>query len=256
MEPGWRCLAQRDAGSPLPSAVEIDARMRSRSRGFGSMTARVHMRVLTRDGGTGTREIRMWMREYPDQGTAALCVVESPADLRETALLSRHHPGAADRQWLYLPAAQRVRRLAGGSRGGAFLGSDFTYADLAGGRIEGTVPAFVGTGKVDEVDCYLLAYETAGGEAVYGRQTVWVDPTHFVVRRIDYDDVRGRPLKTLWMAYGSGGAALRYGHARHLRMESHRSGGQTLVEWLEVSYGVALDERLFDPRMLPDARFR
>ncbi|MFU8779999.1 MAG: outer membrane lipoprotein-sorting protein [Kiritimatiellia bacterium] len=249
-------IAQKNPDPPLLSASDIDTRMRMRNSGFHSLYTQIHMEITTPDKETATRELRMWIQEDRDNETAVLCVVDSPADLRQTALLSQKTAGAESRQWLYLPAAQRVRRLAGGTRGGAFLGSDFSYADLTGAGIEGSEPNFSGTAMVGDDACYLLVYTAPGKDAVYGKQTVWICKNDFIMRRIDYEDARGRPLKTLWLEYHGDPEAIRHGHARNLRMQNHRNGGQTLVAWRDVQYGVALDDRLFDPRMLSESRFR
>ncbi|MBK8313072.1 MAG: outer membrane lipoprotein-sorting protein [Acidobacteria bacterium] len=54
-----------------------------------------------------------------------------PAEVRGVGLLSINQGGTADRQWMYTPAIQRVRRIAAQERRQRFLGTDFTNEDMA-----------------------------------------------------------------------------------------------------------------------------
>ncbi|HZS07257.1 MAG TPA: outer membrane lipoprotein-sorting protein [Blastocatellia bacterium] len=54
-----------------------------------------------------------------------------PAEVRGVGLLSLNQPGGGDRQWMYTPAIQRVRRIAPQERNRRFLGTDFTNEDMA-----------------------------------------------------------------------------------------------------------------------------
>jgi hypothetical protein len=38
--------------------------------------------------------------------------------------------------WLYLPAIKRVRRISASNKTGSFVGSEFSYEDLAGTEVE------------------------------------------------------------------------------------------------------------------------
>jgi hypothetical protein len=54
-----------------------------------------------------------------------------PPDVRGVGLLSINIKGAADRQWMYTPAIQRIRRIAPQEKSRRFLGTDFTHEDMA-----------------------------------------------------------------------------------------------------------------------------
>ncbi len=61
---------------------------------------------------------------------------QDPAEVRGVGLLSINEAGTAekrgagDRQWMYTPAIQRVRRIAAQERRQRFLGTDFTNEDM------------------------------------------------------------------------------------------------------------------------------
>lgn len=54
-----------------------------------------------------------------------------PPDVRGVGLLSINVKGTADRQWMYTPAIQRIRRIAPQEKSRRFLGTDFTHEDMA-----------------------------------------------------------------------------------------------------------------------------
>src|SRR6476660_7274433 len=54
-----------------------------------------------------------------------------PAEVRGVGLLSINQRGTSERQWMYTPAIQRVRRIAPQERARRFIGSDFSNEDMA-----------------------------------------------------------------------------------------------------------------------------
>jgi Outer membrane lipoprotein-sorting protein len=91
------------------------------------------MKMTIRDQG-GTRERTMSTRSLRfEGGRKSLILIEAPADVRNTGFLSidRHGGSTADEQWLYLPKLRRTSRVASAGRADPFLGSDFSYSDLA-----------------------------------------------------------------------------------------------------------------------------
>jgi len=56
-----------------------------------------------------------------------------PADVRSTGLLTIDYedPATDDPQWVYLPRMRKSKRIAGADKANSWMGSDFTYSDLA-----------------------------------------------------------------------------------------------------------------------------
>lgn len=61
-----------------------------------------------------------------------------PADVRGTGFLSYVYDDddKDNDQWLYLPAMRKIRRIASSDKSGSFMGSDFSYVDISGIKIE------------------------------------------------------------------------------------------------------------------------
>ena len=69
--------------------------------------------------------------EVANDGDKSLSIFDKPRDVKGTAFLSFSHTKGADDQWLYLPALKRVKRIASRNKSGPFMGSEFSFEDLA-----------------------------------------------------------------------------------------------------------------------------
>ena len=139
--PRWTCLLLV-ALLPLAAAaqspeeekgLEVSREADRRDLGFGDSMASMEMILKNASGQTSTRELSLKTLEVADEGDGdkILSVIESPPDVRGTALLTFTHINEQDDQWLYLPALKRVKRISSANKSGPFLGSEFAYEDLA-----------------------------------------------------------------------------------------------------------------------------
>jgi hypothetical protein len=125
----------------------------------------------------------------------------SPADVKGTGVLVFDYEAQADDTWVYVPAMRKTRRIVSSQRSQAFMGSEFSYADLA-------IPA------LDDYNYALVKEEAAGGEPCYvidltpknddvkkgegySKKTYWVSKEKFAVRKGVYYDLEGKLLKEL-----------------------------------------------------------
>jgi hypothetical protein len=137
------------------TAQEIMQRVVDRDEGE-TQTADVEMTLIDAGGDARVRKFRAFKKVFGEDTHQILFVV-APEDIRNSGFLTYDYdaPSRDDDQWLYLPALQKSKRLAGGSKRDSFFGSDFSYADLA------SVP----------IDAY--SFELASEDKVRG-QPVWI----------------------------------------------------------------------------------
>ena len=103
--------------------------------------------------------------------------------------------GKPNRQWAYFPDLDLVRPIAGRSQDDPFLGSDMTYADLAGGAHLGDLlHRLVGEEMVGETPCYLME-GIPRHRILYGKIRGWVRKDNFVTVRALFYDQQGKPMK-------------------------------------------------------------
>ena len=112
------------------------------------------------------------LREENTVSYRARVRLREPAEMEGTEFLIHAERGKRNRQWAYFPDLDLVREIAGKSEDDPFLGSDITYADLAGGA------------HLDDLNHRLLGEETVASEPCFVMEGV---PKH----RVAYRKLRG-----------------------------------------------------------------
>ena len=115
-------LAAVPAGHVMAKVMEIQS----------SDTSALDLRLTLIDPNGQMRERRIQTLSQTKDGlTSSLTVFLSPENVRNTRFLSIERQGGNTEQWIYLPALKRSRRIGSSEEGGSFMGSDFSYSDMA-----------------------------------------------------------------------------------------------------------------------------
>ena len=127
----------------------------------------------------------------------------SPPDVRGTATLTIENASADDDIWIYLPALKRVRRLVASNKKDSFVGTDFSYGDIIGFKVEEWRHTVVRQEAVDGAPCYVVestpATPAAQENSGYSKRLQWIRSDNFVTVRGQYFDAGGR----LWKTYAA-----------------------------------------------------
>jgi Outer membrane lipoprotein-sorting protein len=124
----------------------------------------------------------------------------SPSDVAGTKFLTLEKASGGGEQYIYLPGLKRTRRISGRDREGSFMGSDFTYSDLAQKDEKGAKHAKLPEEKVGEDATYVVESTPASVEvAGYSKVRAWVRKTDFVALRTKFYDASGKLVKTLYV---------------------------------------------------------
>lgn len=245
----WSMSAYADAAR----GVDIARTMKDRERGFGNYTAHVKMVLGSSAGNETVRLLRVKTREAERDGDQSLAIFDSPADVKGTAFLSHTHIERDDDQWLYLPSLKRVKRIAPQSKTAPFMGSEFSYEDLASIEVEKYKHDYLGEDVFAGRRCFKLERVPLDSHSGYGRQVVWVDKERFIALRIEYDDRRGEKLKTL-ISSGHRLYRERFWRPGEMRMSNHQSGKISVLYWSDYRFGESLGEQDFQPSSLQRIR--
>lgn len=243
------------AGDELPSGDEVARRIDARDEGRQT-SRRLVMELIEPDGFTRVRETRFF-RLVGEDARKLVIFYESPKTLEGTAFLSHDHaePGRDDDLWLYLPALRKVRRIGASDRGRPFLATDLSYEDV---KLETRVSRddyrYRTLGAEEEDGARRLVVEAVpvdddtAHELGYGRVELRVDPETWLVRRADYEDPGGRPLKTARIEDVRRVDGLWTPH--RIEVVNHQTGHRTIFRFEDVDYERELPESLFTPRAL------
>lgn len=222
-------------------------------RGNVPPTLRIQEIQLQATDRTGaTRTMRGKLFALRDKGLLrAMLRISEPSDLAGAAYLVRETgtPGQADEMYMFLPAVGRVRRIAGASGDGSFLGTDFSYNDIkelenafngADGKLE----------KPDQIEQHpmnVISFVPKPEQASrYSRLRAWVDQKTCVAVKVDFfeGDTQRKELTSPLSALQQSG---NYWYVSQAQMQDLKDHTTTRLEVTGVSSGAELASRYFDP---------
>jgi outer membrane lipoprotein-sorting protein len=202
------------------------------------------MRLLDKDGSVRERRLASFAKRYPGGERKSLIVFSSPADVKGTSFLSWTSKGKDDMQWLYLPSIGKVRQIGASDKGRSFLGSDFSYYDMASKDVDDLVYAFVKEEDLEGAPCYVIE-SRPGRVKVYGRVVSWIRKDNFLPVKMDICDMDGRYLKQ--GLFGKIQSVSGIPTATHLEMRA-KDGSSTTIDLSSVRYDMGIPDSVFTQR--------
>lgn len=182
-------MAMAMAGEPT-TAREIFERAQE-TRNIDNSIQTLRMVLVSRSGTERVRELEMMVRR-DGEVLSSYTRFLSPSDVSGTQLVVVDNPETVDEQLLYLPALQRVQRIAGRARNGSFMGSDFAFADL---ELSGTENAQHTIESENQTQWIIESVLT--DHALYSRIRSTVSRADLLPREVEYFDRNGQLLKRL-----------------------------------------------------------
>lgn len=225
-----------------------------RFNGYGDSTSHLRMILRNRQGQVSERTLRIRTMEMPNDGDRSLSIFDSPADVKGTVLLTHAHKNQPDDQWLYLPALERVKRIAAQNKSGSFMGSEFSYEDIATQAIEKYSHTWLRDEVCQELDCHVIERRPLDRQnSGYTRQIVWMDTEHLRMLKVEYYDRKNALLKTLtvkdYRLYQD-----RFWRPHDMNMVNHQTGKSSQLFWSDYTFGVGLNENDFNQHNLTRIR--
>ena len=179
--------SQLSAGAIVAHAKQVDLAIED-------LSANVNMTITSPDGQEKQRDFRLLMRRE-SVNYRALITLLAPPEMEGTRFLVVASRGERNQQWAYFPDLDLVRPIASREQDAPFLGSDITYADLAGGaHLDDLIHRLVGEEVMDGVPCYVLE-GVPRHEIVYGKLRGWVRKDNFVTIRAVFFGHEGERMK-------------------------------------------------------------
>ncbi|OHB68561.1 MAG: outer membrane lipoprotein-sorting protein [Planctomycetes bacterium RBG_13_62_9] len=248
--PSFVCLAQTPEEKGRSIVQEADRRY----GGYEDCTARLRMILRNKQGQISDRELRVRMLEVEGDGTRSLCIFDSPADVKGTILLTHTHPHKPDDQWLFLPALERVKRIAAQNKSGSFMGSEFSYEDIATQTLDKYVYAWLRDETCEGQECSVIERRSTDRQnSGYRRQVVWIDKEYLRTWRIEFYDRKDSLLKTLTFA-GYEKYEDKFWRPREMTMVNHPTGKSSQLIWSEFAFRTGLTPNDFNQQSLPRIR--
>ncbi|MEO8040254.1 MAG: outer membrane lipoprotein-sorting protein [Betaproteobacteria bacterium] len=127
----------------------------------------------------------------------------SPADVRGTVTLTIENsaPGMDDDIWVYLPALRKVRRLVSSNKKDSFVGTDLSYGDVIGYRVDQWQHRILREEQVEGIDCWVTESvpktDRVREDSGYSKRIGWIRKDNFAAMKAENYDLNGALLKVI-----------------------------------------------------------
>jgi len=216
---------------------KVDAVLSASKNSVGSAT----MVLIDKDGNEKERELKIWTRHYADKDDLSVLKFVIPAEIRNLGFLSL----ADDQMYLYMPAFDRVRRIASHARKESFAGSDLSNDDLSTGKYTAHYTAEISSETDTE---YVLELKRKpGSDRIYPRVVAWVDKNEFTSSKMELYDDQDR----LWKVNEVVNEKIQnYWTPKQIRMKDVQKDHTTIMKITKIEYDTDLDDSVFTKRFL------
>jgi len=229
------------------TANEIMKKVDERYQGDTAQYSLV-MTLQPKKGSPRVREISYYFKDAGDT-EKILMFFRSPKDVAGTGYLVFSYDADKDNDaWLYLPAVERVRRIASSSSGDSFMGTDFSYEDINGRPLTKDAYAISGEASVDGEPCWIIEAKAKDAKETVARRLISVRKDNHVIAAARYFDRRDKETKRLTVS----GITQIDGIWTAVKMEMAflSSGHSTSIEIKNPRFNLPLDDSLFTTNTL------
>jgi outer membrane lipoprotein-sorting protein len=242
------------AESPEEKGLAIAREAEMRDAGFQDFTADMRMVLKNRNGQESIRTIRIRTLEVDGDGEKSLSIFDAPRDVKGTAFLTYSHKRGDDDRWLYLPALKRVKRISSRNKSGSFMGSEFSYEDIASQEVEKYTYKWLRDEMYDDRQCFVYEqYPVDRKNSGYIRQVIWLDKAQYCPLKIEYYDRKNTLRKTLTVTHYQQYLG-KFWRADEMHMLNHQSGKSTALYWNRYQFRIGLTDDDFNRNSLKRAK--
>jgi len=237
------------------TAREIMEKVDARDDG-DNITSNVEMILIDKKDNRRIRKMKTFTKDK-GQDTWKLQFFLSPADVKDTGFLTYdyYEGGRDDDQWLYLPDLHKTKRIATSDKSSAFMGSDFSYADMTQRVLDEWTYKLVKESEVNGQKVWLIEALPASKEVenrygftksvIFIRQDIFmgVRAVHWLKdgKKIKYQEMLGiKQIDGIWVST----------EARMKTTKNKVTLHKTVMNWSDIKYNQKLDDDMFTVRRL------
>lgn len=156
--------------------------------------------ILTNALGKESRRLMRVLSLEGDEalGDKTLLVFREPKDSKGISLLTHGVKGDDDQQWMYLPNMKRVKRIASGAKTSRFVGSEFTFEDLAVREVNDYAYRFIGDAEFAGAAVYEIELTPKDSKSGYSKQVALVDQERLITLKVDFYNQKNQLEKTVF----------------------------------------------------------
>ncbi len=203
------------------------------------------------DAGGQERTRRLQTLSLTENGrTSSITVFLSPSSVKNTRFLSVENEQGKTDQWIYLPALKRVKRIAANEEGGSFMGSDFSYSDMASTTYDADEATHT---LLEESATAYVVRSVPFDTTTYGKTETTVDKDTYLPLQVDFYAKDGTTLEKQLVTQQIEQMNGKW-IPKVIIMTTIASGHSTKIEILQAQYDIAMNSNYFTTRFLETGR--
>ena len=158
-------------------------------------------------GGDKTKEFSFWRKVQKDGvHNSTMTRFQSPAEVRDEGILIVENTSGKNDVLLYLPSFKKIRRVESQQQSGSFMGSVFSYSDIATPHVEEYQYKTLKEEKCPTpesatVQCTVIESTPANDDIKertgYSKSIVWIRSDNFMAVQAQYFNLEGVNFKFL-----------------------------------------------------------
>jgi outer membrane lipoprotein-sorting protein len=225
--------------------------------------------TLTVGGGGSAEKVKQftWWRKLLSDRVHfnTLTRFHLPAEVRGEGILFLEHDGDNNDVQMYLPAYKKIRRVESQAQSGSFMGSEFSYADIATPHVDDykyelqkeDAPCEIDGGKKSA--CYLVLSTPVSDDVKertgYSKTLQWIRKDNFIAVQGEFYDADGALWKKMkagdihevdtakhkWMSY-------------NVHLENAKNGKYTTLQFAAVKVNTGIPDSTFTQQNLSRER--
>ncbi len=211
-------------------------------------TSHVIMRMILADSRGNSRERKVEMFRKNEELSSSIIKFLEPADVKGTGFLALEKENGSDDMYLYLPALGSARRISSSQKNGSFVGTDFTYNDMAiigGGKFNRDYDSTV---IKEGEDSYQLKLIPVNEDIDYKQVNIWIKRDSWYPLKLEFYNQKGELYKLMEVIEVE--EKNNYYTIKDLIMKDLERGTSTEMIIEEVEYDLPLDDQIFTVRFL------
>ena len=200
----------------------------------------VNMIIYDDEDRVRRRHFNYWV-QFTDVDEKSLIKFFRPKNLKGMAVLTNSDKETEVKlQWIYLSAFKSVKRLTSLEKNNSFMGSDFTFSDIAGRKRSQDEHQLM----KDSDDYYFIeSVPKVVGDSIYSKIRYVVSKKYNLVIKAVFYDLEGNKLKTLTNTEIS--QVNEVNIVMGAKMENHQTSGWTILTIQNIEVGIVFDDDLF-----------
>ena len=236
---------------PLTAAPEPQQIMDKVMEVQSSESSAMDLELTLIDAGGQERTRRLQTLSLTEnEKTSSITVFLSPSSVKNTRFLAVENEGGKTDQWIYLPALKRVKRIAANEEGGSFMGSDFSYADMASTTYDADEAKHT---LLEETATTYTVRSVPFDTTTYGKTETTVDKETYLPLQVDFYGKDGTTLEKQLITQQVEQMNGKW-IPKIITMTTVASGHSTRIEILQAQYDIAMNSNYFTTRFLETGR--